>query len=194
MPPSNAAAGIDFGSVAVNISALEFRSHRLLDTLTQAMTEFDIAPHELEIELTESVLMTDTESTQRIVEGLHALGLPLAVDDFGTGYSSLAYLKRLRPSKIKIDRSFVRDLPGLEDDRVLVNAIVQLAGALGISVVAEGVETEPQREFLHRIGCGVLQGFLISRPQPAEGFEQFARRDSTVEPRAAQRSPLEIPA
>jgi EAL domain-containing protein (putative c-di-GMP-specific phosphodiesterase class I) len=167
-------AGLRFGSVAVNISALEFRNHRLIDTLTRAMGDFGVRPHELEIELTESVLMTDTDTTRLIVERLHALGLPLAVDDFGTGYSSLAYLKHLRPSKIKIDRSFVRDLPGDEDDRVLVRAIVQLATALGIRVVAEGVETALQREFLEQIGCGVLQGYLIGRPMPAEAFEQHA--------------------
>jgi diguanylate cyclase (GGDEF)-like protein len=167
-------AGLRFGSVAVNISALEFRNHRLIDTLTRAMGDFGVRPHELEIELTESVLMTDTDTTRLIVERLHALGLPLAVDDFGTGYSSLAYLKHLRPSKIKIDRSFVRDLPGDEDDRVLVRAIVQLAAALGIRVVAEGVETVLQREFLESIGCGVLQGYLIGRPLPVEAFEQHA--------------------
>ena len=97
------------------------------------------------------------------------------MDDFGTGYSSLADLKHLRPSKIKIDRSFIRDLPGDEDDRVLVQAIVQLAGTLGIRVVAEGVETVAQREFLQQIGCGVLQGFLISRPQGADTVERFMR-------------------
>ncbi len=167
-------AGLHFGSIAVNISALEFRNHRLIDTLTQAMADFGVQPHELEIELTESVLMTDTDTTRLIVERLHTLGLPLAVDDFGTGYSSLAYLKHLRPSKIKIDRSFVRDLPGDEDDRVLVQAIVQLATALGIRVVAEGVETILQRDFLQRIGCDVLQGFLIGRPMPAEAFERMA--------------------
>ena len=177
------AAGLHFGSVAVNVSALEFRNHRLVDTLTRAMTDFSVLPHELEIELTESVLMTDTQTTQRIVERLHGLGLPLAVDDFGTGYSSLAYLKHLRPSKIKIDRSFVTDLPGDEDDRVLVQAIVQLAQALGIRVVAEGVETEAQRSYLHRIGCGTLQGYLISRPQPTEGFERFARQNAETRTR-----------
>ncbi len=109
-----------------------------------------------------------------MVERLHALGLPLAVDDFGTGYSSLAYLKHLRPSKIKIDRSFVRDLPGDDDDRLLVRAIVQLATALGIRVVAEGVETAAQRDFLQGIGCGLLQGYYIGRPTPAAGFEAFA--------------------
>jgi diguanylate cyclase (GGDEF)-like protein len=168
-------AGVHFGSVAVNISALEFRNHRLVDTLTDAMAQFGVHPHELEIELTESVLMTDTDTTRLIVARLHALGLPLAVDDFGTGYSSLAYLKYLRPSKIKIDRSFVRDLPGNDDDRVIVQAIVQLAATLGIRVVAEGVENAAQREFLQRIGCAVLQGYLVSRPQPAEAFEGFVR-------------------
>ena len=182
------ASGLHFGSVAVNVSALEFRNHRLVDTLTRAMADFGVQPHELEIELTESVLMTDTQTTQRIIERLHNLGLPLAVDDFGTGYSSLAYLKRLRPSKIKIDRSFVTDLPGDDDDRVLVQVIVQLAKALGIRVVAEGVETEAQRDYLHRIGCGTLQGYLISRPQPAEGFERFARLNAQA--RLPQRTPV----
>ncbi len=174
------AAGLAFGCVAVNVSALEFRNHRLVDTLTRAMADFGVQPHELEIELTEGVLMTDTQTTQRIVERLHGLGLPLAVDDFGTGYSSLAYLKRLRPSKIKIDRSFITDLPGDEDDRVLVQAIVQLASALGIRVVAEGVETLAQRDYLHRIGCATLQGYLISRPQAAEGFERFVAQNADV--------------
>jgi diguanylate cyclase (GGDEF)-like protein len=169
------ADGLPFGTVAVNVSALEFRHHRLVDTLTQALADFGVAPDELEIELTESVLMTDTDTTQRIVERLHGLGLRLVVDDFGTGYSSLSYLKHLRPSKIKIDRSFVRDLTSDEEDRVLVRAIVQLARTLGIAVVAEGVETEAQREFLCGIGCNVLQGYLISRPQPAADFADFVR-------------------
>jgi diguanylate cyclase (GGDEF)-like protein len=178
-------AGVRFGSVAVNISALEFRNHRLVDTLTGAMAQFGVHPHELEIELTESVLMTDTDTTRLIVARLHALGLPLAVDDFGTGYSSLAYLKHLRPSKIKIDRSFIRDLPGNEDDRVIVQAIVQLAATLGIRVVAEGVENGAQRDYLQRTGCGLLQGYLISRPQPAEGFQHFvsARLEGAHPPR-----------
>jgi diguanylate cyclase (GGDEF)-like protein len=166
--------GVPFVSVAVNVSALEFRQHRLVDTLTQAMIDYDIQPHELELEITESVLMTDTDTTQRIVDDLHQLNLRLAVDDFGTGYSSLAYLKRLRPSKIKIDRSFVRDLPDDDDDRVLVRAVVQLASAMGLKVVAEGVETPAQQAFLCETGCDVLQGYLISRPQPSEGFAAFA--------------------
>ncbi len=167
------ACGVRFGTVAVNVSALEFRHHRLIDNLVQSMTDYGVQPHELEIELTESVLMTDTDNTQRIIGRLQDLGLAMSVDDFGTGYSSLAYLKRLRPSKIKIDRSFVRDLPGDADDRVLVPAIVQLAHSIGITVVGEGVETEAQRQFLQACGCDILQGYLLSRPQTADGFERF---------------------
>lgn len=167
------ARGLAFGTVAVNVSALEFRQHRLVDTFTRAMADFHVQPHELEIELTESVLMTDTDTSRRIIEQLGELGLRLAVDDFGTGYSSLAYLKRLRPSKIKIDRGFVRDLPDDEDDRALARAIVQMARALDITVVAEGVETPAQQAFLHDIGCNLLQGYLISRPQPVDAFERL---------------------
>jgi diguanylate cyclase (GGDEF)-like protein len=182
--------GVAFHAIAVNISALEFRNHRLVDTLTQAMAAYDVAADELEIEITESVLMTDTDTTHRIVERLHTLGVRLAVDDFGTGYSSLAYLKHLRPSKLKIDRSFVRDLIDDESDRVLVKAIVHLAHALDIQVVAEGVETAEQRDFLRLIGCNVLQGFLISRAQPAEKFERFVaelRRTTPGAPRPLTR-------
>ncbi len=168
------AQGVPFITVAVNVSALEFRHHRLVDTVTQAMAEFGVAPDELEFEITESVLMTDSQTTQSIVERLHAIGLRLAVDDFGTGYSSLAYLKRLRPSKVKIDRSFVRDLSDDEDDRVLVKAIVHLAHALDTVVVAEGVETDAQRDILRGFGCDMLQGFLISRPKPAAAFAALA--------------------
>jgi EAL domain-containing protein (putative c-di-GMP-specific phosphodiesterase class I) len=167
------AAGVPFHSVAVNVSALEFRGHRLPETLARAMAEYRVQPHELELEITESVLMSDSEGTRRIVDRLHEIGLPLAVDDFGTGHSSLAYLKQLRPSKLKIDRRFVRDIEDDADDRVIVQAIVGLAHALGIRVVAEGVETEGQRAYLRAIGCDVLQGYLLSRPQPAAAAAQY---------------------
>lgn len=161
-------SGISFGSVAVNVSALEFRSHRLLDTLTSAMADFGVQPHELEIELTETVLMTDTDTSQVIVDRLHALGLPLAVDDFGTGYSSLAYLKRLHPSKIKIDRSFVRTLRDRPESAKIVHAIVGLSRSLGVDTVAEGVETEEEAQMLLRLGCNNGQGYLFGRPGMAK--------------------------
>ena len=163
------ASGVRFGSIAVDISALEFRNHRLIDTLTQAMAEFSVRPHQLEIELTESVLMTDTDTTRLIVDRLHALGLPLAVDDFGTGYSSLAYLKHLRPSKLKIDRSFIRDLPGDEDDRVLVKAIVDggrcvrslgpaPAAARAVGSARPGTLSPVARRQVSALRCGPFSG------------------------------------
>ncbi len=185
--------GVPFHSVAVNVSALEFRGHRLPETLARAMAEFGVQPHELELEITESVLMSDTEGTRRIVGRLHEMGLPLAVDDFGTGHSSLAYLKQLRPAKLKIDRHFVRDIEDDADDRVIVQAIVGLAHALGIRVVAEGVETDGQRAHLHEMGCEVLQGYLVSRPQPAaaaaRSLRALAAPEAAATPGAAVTEP-----
>ena len=169
------AAGFAFGRVAVNVSGAEFHDQKLIDTITAAMGRHGVRPHELEIEITESVLMSDGSGALRIVAGLQSLGLRLAIDDFGTGYSSLAYLKRLRPHTIKIDRSFLVDLPDDEDDRVVVLAILGLAQALGIEVVAEGVETAGQSDFLRAAGCDVLQGYLIGRPCEPGAIEVWAR-------------------
>ena len=140
---------------------------------------------ELELELTESALMSDDETTQRVVAVLREIGVALVVDDFGTGYSSLSYLKRLRPDKLKIDRSFVQDLPGDADDCALTQAILSMARALGIAVVAEGVETAQQRDFLTGHGCAMLQGYMTGRPQPAHELETHMRaRDSGPVPLA----------
>jgi diguanylate cyclase (GGDEF)-like protein len=162
------ASGLHPGRVAVNVSALQFRDQRLPQVLQSAMQTYDIRPGELELELTESTLMSDTESAQATVASLRELGVALAIDDFGTGYSSLSYIKRLRPDKLKIDRSFVKDLPSDVDDRALTEAIVSIAQALSITVVAEGVETEEQRDYLLAQGCSLQQGYLIGRPMPAE--------------------------
>jgi EAL domain-containing protein (putative c-di-GMP-specific phosphodiesterase class I) len=129
---------------------------------------YDIQPGELELELTESTLMSDTEAAQATVASLRELGVALAIDDFGTGYSSLSYIKRLRPDKLKIDRSFVKDLPADADDRALTEAIVSIAQALSITVVAEGVETAEQRDYLLGQGCALQQGYLHGRPMPAD--------------------------
>ena len=144
--PSWKAAGLHPGRIAVNVSALQFRDQRLPQVLHTAMQTYGIQPGELELELTESTLMADTEAAQATVASLRELGVALAIDDFGTGYSSLSYLKRLRPDKLKIDRSFVKDLPDDADDRALTEAIVSMAQALSITVVAEGVETPEQRD------------------------------------------------
>jgi diguanylate cyclase (GGDEF)-like protein len=162
------AAGLHPGRIAVNVSALQFRDQRLPQMLSTALQTYDIQPGELELELTESTLMDDTEAAQATVASLRELGVALAIDDFGTGYSSLSYLKRLRPGKLKIDRSFVKDLPADADDRALTEAIVSIAQALSITVVAEGVETAEQRDYLLSLGCRLQQGYLLGRPMPAE--------------------------
>ncbi|WP_374594081.1 putative bifunctional diguanylate cyclase/phosphodiesterase [Aquabacterium sp.] len=164
-------AGRVFGHVAVNISALEFRQHRLIDVFSQAMSRHGVDPSELEIEITESVLMSDTETTHSIISRLRALGLRLVIDDFGTGYSSLAYLKHLRPAKLKIDRAFVRDIDRDADDRALTSAIIGLARALDIPVVAEGVETDTQMRYIVEDGGNLVQGYLLGAPMTAEALE-----------------------
>ncbi len=167
------ARGLQVGTMAVNVSALEFRDHRLLDSLQAALQESGVSPGELEVEITESVLMAETDTSLRIIARLHELGVGIAIDDFGTGYSSLSYLKRLLPTQLKIDRSFVRDADTDSDSRAIVTGVISLAKALGLNMVAEGVETEQQRQFLRDAGCHTLQGFLIARPLAVDALEQW---------------------
>ncbi len=172
------ARGLAVGCMSVNVSALEFRDHRLLDSLQSALGASGLAPQELEIEITESVLMAETETSQRIIERLRELGVGIAIDDFGTGYSSLAYLKRLRPNQLKIDQSFVSDASTDNDSRAIIKGVVGLANALGLMVVAEGVETAEQLQFLRESGCHTLQGYYIARPMPVDQLEAWiAQRD-----------------
>ena len=170
------AAGLPTGCMSVNVSALEFRDHRLLDGLQAALRTHGLAPDELEIEITESVLMTETDTSQRIIERVRALGVGIAIDDFGTGYSSLSYLKRLRPNQLKIDRSFVSDIDTDNDSRAIVRGIISLAEALSLTVVAEGVETEQQQHFLRDSGCGTLQGYYIAKPLPVDALQAWIEK------------------
>lgn len=167
------AQGLHTGVLAVNVSALEFRDHRLLDSLQAALSESGILPSDLSIEITESILMAETETSLRIIARLHELGVGIAIDDFGTGYSSLSYLKRLRPTQIKIDKSFVHDAATDPDSRAIVKGVISLAEALGLNMVAEGVETELQQQFLRDAGCHTLQGYLLGRPMPVEALEHW---------------------
>ena len=169
------AQGLTPGVMAINVSALEFRDHRLVDSLRDAMARHGIAPQDVEVELTESALMADSDTSLRIIDRLVELGVRLAIDDFGTGYSSLAYLKRLRPHQLKIDRSFVRDIATDADDRAIVKGVIGLASTLGMDVTAEGVEDEGQRSFLCQEGCTYLQGYGIARPMPAEDMARWMR-------------------
>lgn len=169
------ASGVVFERVAVNISAVQFRHHRLLDHLMVAMQRHDVTASQLELEITETILMADTDTSGGILERLHQAGLTVAIDDFGTGHSSMAYLKRMRPTKLKIDRSFVRDITDDRDDRSIVKAMIDMAMALGMEVVAEGVETAEQAALLASLGCTCLQGYHIARPMPADQLvERYA--------------------
>ncbi len=154
--------------VAVNLSASQFR-HRSLDVaIARVIAETGVNAGLLELELTESSLMHDPEDAVRTLRHLESFGVKLSVDDFGTGYSSLAYLKRFPLDALKIDRTFVQDAPNNADDAAITTAIIQLGHALGLRVVAEGVETNEQRDLLIALGCDEMQGFLFARPMPAD--------------------------
>ncbi len=155
-------------TVAVNLSAVQFGQSDLLGMVTGAIERHDIPPQSLTIEVTETVAMQSPEATIETLEQLAKLGVKSSIDDFGTGYSSLLYLKRLPASELKIDRAFVKDMSAGNEDSVIVSAIVALAKALGLEVVAEGVETSEQQAFLTGLGCETLQGFLLDRPLTPE--------------------------
>ena len=159
--------GLALVPVAVNLSALEFRQRDVVAEISSVLQRTGLAPQWLEIELTESTLMHPSSMAHETLGALKALGVGLAIDDFGTGYSSLAYLKSYPIDKVKIDRSFVTDAPGDADDVAIVTAIVQMAHQLQLQAVAEGVETEAQRQWLTRLGCDLGQGYHIARPLDA---------------------------
>ncbi|MNJ62453.1 Phytochrome-like protein cph2 [compost metagenome] len=129
----------------------------------------------LEVEITESLLMESQQHACAVLAQLQQLGVATAVDDFGTGYSSLAYLKMLPIDHLKIDRAFIKDLPGDDDDVAITRAIIDLGHALGFRITAEGIETRQQYEFLRNAGCDQGQGYLIGRPMPAQQFDQWLR-------------------
>jgi diguanylate cyclase (GGDEF)-like protein len=154
-------------SVAVNLSALQFSHTGLIQLVREVLTRYSIEPRFLTLEITESTAMQDPTASLVILQKLNDMGVKISIDDFGTGYSSLLYLKRLPATELKIDRGFVRDLAPDTEDAAIVSAIVALGRTLNLSVVAEGIETRAQQEFLTGIGCTSLQGFLLGRPMPA---------------------------
>jgi diguanylate cyclase (GGDEF)-like protein len=162
----------DSVNVAVNLSARQFRHGEIVKTIDRILITLEVDPNWIELEITESLLMDDTEASQVALNDLKALGFAIYLDDFGTGYSSLAYLKKFPIDGLKIDRSFIRDIPGDADDEAITCAIIALSQALRLKVVAEGVETSSQLAFLENAGCDEIQGFLFARPMP---FDQFVR-------------------
>jgi diguanylate cyclase (GGDEF)-like protein len=159
--------------VGVNISALQLQRQDLAGTVVQILEETQLAPEYLELELTESSIMTNAEAAIDVLTRLQTMGVMISIDDFGTGFSSLSYLKRLPIDTLKIDQSFVRDVCTDQDDAALVMAIITLAHNLRLRVVAEGVETEEQWRFLHLLRCDEIQGFVFSKPLPPDALEQF---------------------
>ena len=160
--------------VAINLSVHQLRQDELLEHIQGAIERYRIDPALLIFEITESAAMDDAEGTVQVLQRLREMGVKLSIDDFGTGYSSLSYLRRLRVSQLKIDRTFVNDLESSADARAIVEAVVRLAHALGLSVVAEGVETGAQRDVLTTLQCDELQGYLFARPTPATTLAQWA--------------------
>ena len=164
-------AGLPPINLAVNLSARQFRQEDLISEVVAILHETGFEPERLEIELTESMLMDDIEGGVRILAGLAAKGMRIAIDDFGTGHSSLSYLKRFSVHTLKIDRSFVRDTPDDPEDSAIAKAVIALASALKLKVVAEGVETPAQMNFLREQGCDEMQGYLLSRPLDPAAFQ-----------------------
>jgi diguanylate cyclase (GGDEF)-like protein/PAS domain S-box-containing protein len=162
--------------VAVNLSARQFVQEDLLDTIVNILAESGLAPDMLELEITESVTMENPEHATTLLKKLKALGIRLAIDDFGTGYSSLSYLKRLPIDNVKIDRSFIKDIPHDEDDVAITQAVIAMAHSLRLKVIAEGVESEEHLAFLCAHGCDEAQGYLYGAPMPADEFKELILR------------------
>ncbi|MEJ8676312.1 bifunctional diguanylate cyclase/phosphodiesterase [Chromobacterium amazonense] len=171
--------------VAVNVSAHQLMRHDFLDDVREALQQHKLPGHCLELEVTESTLMADADLASRQLAVIKAMGVRLSVDDFGTGYSSLAYLKRFAPDTVKIDRSFINDLPSDEENAAIVSAIVHLAGALGMQTLAEGVESEAQQGFLKQLGCEAMQGYLLGSPLAEDAMTQRLAEQQNKQPALA---------
>lgn len=165
--------------IAVNLSAAQFQQADLVEMVVEALTANQLAAQHLELEITESLLMTDVDYAIKVLEQLCVVGTPIALDDFGTGYSSLSYLKRFPLHSLKIDRSFIDGVPDDSNDAAIVSAIVALAHSLHLDVIAEGVETQQQASYLQEIGCSSCQGYYFSKPLAADNFVQMLRETMT---------------
>ncbi len=162
--------------VAVNLSSLQFEDPNLEGYITQLLQEADIAPQYLEVELTESLLVKDVEATVQRLNQLREMDITVAIDDFGTGYASLGYLQHFPFDILKLDRCFISDVNHNSSNAAIVSAVIQMAHDLGLKVIAEGVETESELQFLREHHCDAMQGYLISRPLSIEDFDQFRRQ------------------
>ncbi|MDQ7306483.1 EAL domain-containing protein [Stenotrophomonas sp. Sm3119] len=183
-------AGSPQWSMAVNLAPMQFASPALLDNVRDVLTRHGINPALLTVEITETTAMKDVEASLAILNALAAMGVRIAIDDFGTGYSSLLYLKRMPATELKIDRAFVHDLEFNDEDAAIVTSIITLGRTLQLQVVAEGVETEAQREYLSELGCDQLQGYLLGRPMAADEFLQTVGPQGLLEKASAMEPSL----
>jgi diguanylate cyclase (GGDEF)-like protein/PAS domain S-box-containing protein len=174
------AIGLRHLRMALNISGRQILDPTLTSWMRQIIAETGVSPDQIELEITESVVMGDVPGARNVIADLRRLGLRVALDDFGTGYSSLSYLKHFTVDALKVDRSFVRDLPHDRGDSAIVSAVVALGHALGLSVVAEGVETAEQGAYVTRLGCDEMQGYYFAKPMPPEALERVLRAWSGV--------------
>ena len=176
-------AGLAPRQTAVNVSAVQLSQGHLVEDVRATLRETGIPPERLELEITESFVMADRDQSFRSLAGLRELGVRLSIDDFGTGYSSLAYLQQIAVQKLKIDLSFVRDVTTNSSNASIVRAIIALGRSLGLDVLAEGVESPEQAEYLRALGCDTIQGYLISRPLPVAEITAFLARERLASPK-----------
>jgi diguanylate cyclase len=169
-------AGLGTINMSVNLSVRQTKDEHLIGDILTELRESGLSPTQLELEITETVLMENVHANVALLDRLRTEGIRLSIDDFGTGYSSMAYLKRFPIDRLKIDRTFVRDIPGNGDDEAITTAIIAMGHSLGLSVVAEGVETEQQLQFLRAAHCDIMQGFYFARPMPADQITAFLRK------------------
>ncbi len=168
--------------MAVNLSGRQFREENLAGIVRGALSQADLDARYLHLELTESILMESGNMTQEILNEFRRMGIRIAIDDFGTGYSSLSYLQQFQLDELKIDRSFIKDIARNPNDASITRAIILMAHSLGLEIVAEGIETEAQKEFIREHGCRFAQGYLYSRPVTADQISKMLveRQDPTI--------------
>jgi len=167
--------GLDLPQISVNLSAVQLRDSEATERLLQIVTEMDLEPRKLQVEITETAMLEDIEAAGQTLKRLQRLGVQIALDDFGTGQSSLTYLRRFQADVLKIDRSFIDQICASHSDATLVSAIVAMSQRMGLRVVAEGVETTNQLDCLRDLGCDEIQGFLIAKPMSATAMADWLR-------------------
>jgi EAL domain-containing protein (putative c-di-GMP-specific phosphodiesterase class I) len=165
--------GMPIFPISINLSISQLRQPKLAQMIIAVLKETELHPQDLELEITEGVMMNEAQATMAFLDQMHELGVQLAIDDFGTGYSSLSYLKKMPLDRLKVDQSFVRDIATDENDAAIVRSIISLGHQFKLQVIAEGVETLEQLDFLRTRGCDEIQGYYYSRPLPAEEFAIF---------------------